>query len=119
MVKKKKRRNYRREYDQFFGKVGQLTATHKKRRKEKTARNRSRRQVLKATAKTYKLGSSSQNMSKARQALSGLDVDHKDNNPLNGATSNLQVLPPSINRARHGDTVFRKSKGKKYKLKSL
>ena len=78
-------RNYRREYDLYYGKKGSnlksLTLVQRKHRKEKTARNKAR-SIL---SKTHKLGPE-------------VDVDHKDNNPLNNDPENLQLMSKHLNR---------------------
>ena len=62
-------RNYRNEYDRYHAKP-----TQKKRR---AARNKANRLVGKK----------------------GMDVDHKDGNPMNNSRKNLKVKPKSSNRS--------------------
>ena len=62
-------RNYRQEYDRYHGKPSQ--------KKRRAARNRANRLVGK----------------------DGMDVHHKDGNPLNNSRKNLKVKPKSANRS--------------------
>lgn len=86
--KLRRRRNYRKEYDQYFGKKGKpssWTQRQRLRRKHKTARNAARTKMK----KRYKL--------KRYQ-----DIDHKDKNPLNNKLSNLRIIHRSKNRSMNG-----------------
>jgi len=78
-MKVKKPRNYRKEYDDFHGKPGEI--------KRRAGRNAARSQMVKAGV--VKKGD-------------GQDVDHKDRNPLNNKRSNLRVSSKAKNRARKG-----------------
>ena len=69
-------RNYRKEYDNYHG-----TREQKKRRAQ---RNKDRRQALRSGR--VKLGD-------------GMDIDHKDGNPGNHASSNKRVVSRSTNRS--------------------
>lgn len=75
-----KKRNYRREYDNYQGKPEQRA-------------NRSKR-VL-ARRKMIKKG-------KARKG-DGKDINHKDGNPQNNSMNNLESMSASKNRAMHED----------------
>lgn len=75
-VKKKAKRNYRAEYDNYQG-----TAVQKKRRASRNA----------ARAAMAKAGKVSKG--------DGKDVDHKDTNPKNNSKSNLRVQSKSANRS--------------------
>jgi len=79
-------RNYRKEYDDYYGVVGHCNATQKRHRKEKYARGVARA-MMKRKGKVRK--------------RDGRDVDHKDGNPLNNDPKNLQVMSKSKNRAKH------------------
>lgn len=86
----RKKRNYRKEYDQYYGKKGSdlstLTPEQRKHRLEKSARNKAR------------------SIMKAKQIVGKFeDVDHKDSNPLNNHTNNLQVVCRTINRDSTGE----------------
>jgi hypothetical protein len=72
----KKKRNYRKEYDNYQGK--------KKQKKRRAARNSSR-------SKMAKKGKVSKG--------DGKDVHHKDGNPRNKKSSNLKVTSKSKNRS--------------------
>tara|TARA_R110000851_G_scaffold11194_1_gene39551 strand:+ start:802 stop:1059 length:258 start_codon:yes stop_codon:yes gene_type:complete len=72
----KKKRNYRKEYDNYQGKEEQ--------KKRRTARNASR-------ASMKKKGKVSKG--------DGKDVHHKDGNPKNKKTSNLKVTSKAKNRS--------------------
>ena len=63
------KRNYRQEYDRYQGKPAQ--------KKRRASRNRANRLVGK----------------------SGMDVDHKDGNPLNNSRKNLKIKPKGTNRS--------------------
>ena len=76
MAKKKKRRNYRKEYDNYQGK--------KKQKKRRAARNSSRA-AMKKRGKVSK--------------GDGKDVHHKDGNPKNKKASNLKVTSKAKNRS--------------------
>lgn len=92
------KRNYRKEYDSYYGKKGQsnhnLNPLQKLRRKEKTARNASRAMMKKLLQR--KLGPK-----KTKHMMLGKDVDHKDGNPLNKKRFNLRLMSVSKNRGRH------------------
>lgn len=73
---KKKKRNYRKEYDNYHS-----SSTQKKRR---ASRNTARRKMTKA--------------GKVRKG-DGKDVAHKDNNPRNNSSKNLSVQSKKKNRS--------------------
>jgi len=83
-------RNYRKEYDNYQG------------RPEQIARRSSRNQARKVMGD---------------KAVVGLDVGHKDNDPLNNTPANLRNEDPSDNRRepRLRDEAAAKIKGKVYK----
>ena len=69
-------RNYRKEYDNYQGKPGQIA--------NRSSRNKARR------AKTKQLGYKPKG-----------DVDHKNGNPRDNRASNLRVTSKSSNRSRN------------------
>lgn len=69
-------RNYKSEYENYQGTPEQ--------KKKRAARGRARYKLMKQGR--VKLGD-------------GLDVDHKDTNPLNNSSSNLRVQTKSNNRS--------------------
>lgn len=71
-----KKRNYRKEYDNYQGKPEQI--------KNRAARNAARRKMEKA-GKVHK--------------GDGKDVDHKSGNPRNNSIKNLRVQSKSANRS--------------------
>lgn len=84
-VRLRRRRNYRKEYDQYYGVKGKphlWTSKQRLRRKHKTSRNGARAKMK----RRHKVGK-------------WQDIDHKDKNPLNNKLSNLRILPRSRNRA--------------------
>lgn len=72
----KKKRNYRKEYDNFQGKPEQ--------KKKRASRN-------KARAMMEKLG--------VVKKGDGMDIDHQNMNPLDNSRSNLKAKPKSKNRS--------------------
>ena len=71
----KRKRNYRREYDQYHGKEGP--------KKERAHRNAARRKL------------------KERGLMEqGLEAHHIDGNPLNNSMANLKAVPKAKNRRR-------------------
>jgi len=74
--KKNKKRDYRKEYDNYH--------SSEKQKKDRAARNKSRADaVAKGTAKKG----------------DGKDVDHKDRNPKNNSSKNKRVVKKSNNRS--------------------
>lgn len=69
-------RNYRQEYDRYQGKPEQIA--------RRSSRNKARRKLAKQGR--VRLGD-------------GKDVDHKNTNPKNNASSNLRVQSKSTNRS--------------------
>jgi hypothetical protein len=69
------KRNFKREYELFHSKPEE--------RAKRSSRNKARR-------KLKSLG----------RAISGLDVDHKNGNPLDNSAKNLQAIPKSKNRSK-------------------
>jgi hypothetical protein len=69
-------RNYKQEYERYQGKPEQIA--------RRSSRNKARRKLIKAGR--VKLGD-------------GQDVDHKNTNPMNNASSNLRVKSKSNNRS--------------------
>ena len=84
----KKQRNYRKEYDDYYGKKGsttqQQTQEQRVHRAEKSARNKARA-IIRKEQKTIP---------------AHMDVDHKDGNPLNNHKSNLQLMCRKRNRGK-------------------
>ena len=76
ILKKQRKRNYRKEYDEYHGTP--------KQRKNRSSRVLARRKMIK------KVGEGSVN---------GKDVDHKDGNPRNNSEQNLRILAIKKNRA--------------------
>lgn len=74
---KRKKRDYKREYAIYHGKPEQI--------KRRAQRNKTRRNAVK--------------IGLVRKG-DGKDVDHKDNNVYNQASSNLQVMSASANRSK-------------------
>lgn len=80
------KRNYRREYDLYYGEKGKgnprtkIQALH---RKHKTARNKARGSMVRTIGK---------------QRMKGKDVHHKNGNPLISNPSNLTLQSIHVNR---------------------
>ena len=68
-------RDYRMEYDSYHAKPAQ--------RKRRSSRNKARRKMASNGAK-----------------LLGLEVDHKDGNPMNNSSRNLRAVPRRANRSK-------------------
>ena len=80
---RRKRRDYRNEYDTYYGPKGQpakWTAVQKIHRKEKSARNKARA-IMKPSSST-------------------VDIDHIDGDPLNNSKSNLRPMSIKKNRGK-------------------
>jgi len=78
-------RNYRREYDAFYGAAtGKKTAKQLRNRKCKTSRNQARR-IMKRKMGGY--------------LPTNMEVDHKNCNPLDNRLSNLRLIHRKRNRA--------------------
>ena len=75
---RKRKRNYRKEYDNYQGRSLQI--------KRRSARNKARRKMIKQVGKNR---------------LNGKDIDHRDRNPKNNSLSNLSVKSKSTNRSRN------------------
>lgn len=71
-------RDYAKEYRDYHAKPEQ--------KKRRAARNAARRMMIK---------------DKGAAAVKGKDVDHKDRNPLNNASSNLRIQSIKKNRGRN------------------
>jgi hypothetical protein len=72
-----RKRNYRREYDQYHGRPEQ--------KKERASRNAARALMIR------KYG---------RAALENQDIDHRDGNPRNNDVRNLQITTKKYNRSK-------------------
>lgn len=70
-------RNYRKEYDNYHSKPKQV--------KRRAARNTARAKMVKA--------------GRAKKG-DGMDVDHKDSNPMNNSMKNLRKTSKKSNRSR-------------------
>tara|TARA_B110000305_G_C19333478_1_gene585278 strand:- start:799 stop:1044 length:246 start_codon:yes stop_codon:yes gene_type:complete len=80
-------RNYRKEYDLYYGKKGAPQSwTRKQRlhRKHKTSRNKARKMIKDKFGKIRKFH----------------DINHKDGNPLNNDPKNLSVIHRTKNRKK-------------------
>jgi len=75
LITEKKRRDYKEEYRKYHSK--------KKQKKRRAGRNKIRRKYVKKYGK---------------HKLRGKDVDHKDHNPLNNGSDNVQLRDVSSNR---------------------
>jgi len=77
MGPKKRKRDYRREYDQYHGKEGP--------KKDRAHRNAARRKL------------------KERGLMEqGLEAHHVDGNPRNNSTGNLRAVSKNYNRRKQG-----------------
>lgn len=76
ILKKQRKRDYRKEYDEYHGTP--------KQRKNRSSRVLARRKMIKKVGKG---------------ATNGKDVDHKDGNPRNNSDQNLRLLAIKKNRA--------------------
>lgn len=74
-----KKRNYRKEYDDYHGKPEQV--------KRRAGRNAARAKMVAA--------------GKAKKG-DGKDIHHKDGDPRNNSRKNLSVMSRSRNRSRRG-----------------
>jgi hypothetical protein len=74
---------YKEKIAKLKDKAYQAQPIQKKRRAQ---RNKARRAAIRKYGKT---------------ALVGKDIDHKDGNPMNGASSNLRVMSVKKNRGRN------------------
>lgn len=74
-------RDYRKEYDDYYGIIGNLTPDQSRHRAEKASRNKARSLVK-----------------EHRTVPSNKDVHHKDGNPLNNKIGNLAVVTRRYNR---------------------
>lgn len=81
---KQKKRNYRREYIQYYGHTNKnkRTKLQNLHRLHKSSRGKARAKI-----------------SKTRKIPKKFDVHHKDGNPLNNKISNLQIVHRKINRS--------------------
>jgi hypothetical protein len=71
------KRNYKAEYDEYHSRPEQ--------KKNRAARNAARRMMARRHG---------------RSKLNGKDVDHRDGNPRNNASSNLRVTSVTYNRGK-------------------
>jgi hypothetical protein len=72
-------RNYRKEYDMYHGTDEQI--------ENRSSRNKARRKVA---------------ATKGKAAVKGKEVDHKNGNPKDNKTKNLQLLSRRANRQKGG-----------------
>jgi hypothetical protein len=72
-----RKRNYRREYDQYHGRPEQ--------KKERASRNAARALMIRKHGKG---------------ALENHDIDHRDGNPRNNDPRNLQITTKKYNRSK-------------------
>lgn len=82
-----KKRNYRKEYDEYQGRPDQI--------KERASRNRARREMIKA--------------GKARKG-DGMDVAHLDDNEMRNDMDNLEMQTKKKNRANNAREGKRKNR---------
>lgn len=98
MPKHQRIRNYRKEYDNFFG-VKHLphtwNALQKRRRKEKMKRNQARRWFTKKYGK---------------RRLKGRDIDHRNGNAMDNRWNNLRICSINSNRSRNKKTTAKRWK---------
>ena len=86
----KKKRNFRKEYDNYQGRPAQI--------KRRASRNKARRIMIKK--------------GRARKG-DGMDVDHKNSNPLRSAISNLRVITKRANRSFKRTRTAREARRKR------
>jgi len=77
ILKKHRKRDYRKEYDEYHGNPEQ--------RKNRSSRVLARRKMIKAHGK---------------KAVDGKDIDHRDGNPRNNSKSNLRIQSIKKNRGK-------------------
>lgn len=70
-------RDYKKEYQEYQGRPEQI--------KNRASRNKARRLMIKKHGKS---------------AVKGKDIDHKNGNPRDNRSSNLQIMSKSRNRAK-------------------
>ena len=84
----RRRRNYRKEYDDYYGQKSNphtWTLLQKKHRRHKTARNKAR-SIMKQLH--------------GNGPLMDNDIDHRDHNPSNNNPENLRIMPRYLNRGK-------------------
>ena len=84
----RRRRNYRKEYDDYYGQKGTphtWTMLQRRHRRDKTARNKAR-SIMKQLHGTGPLMDN--------------DIDHRDHNPSNNNPENLRIMPRYLNRGK-------------------
>lgn len=79
-----KHRNYRKEYLDYYGRPGRVSKKQFMHRLHKSSRNKARKLMLNKYGK---------------KRLQGMDVDHKNRNPLDNSKGNLRIQKVSVNRA--------------------
>lgn len=80
-------RNYRREYNQYYGNpyAKRITPLQRVHRKHKYNRNRARTKARRTNGDA---------------SIKGKDIDHKNGNPLDNRPRNLRVMPRRLNRSK-------------------
>ena len=101
MPKAKTKRNYRKEYDDYYGRKGRpktWSAGQRSNRRDKTSRNKAREMMIDRHGKSK---------------LRGKDVDHRNHNAQDNSLGNLKIRSIHANRGDNGHTSSKKKINKK------